>query len=315
MKKSFWKIAVLVVTAALVFAACDTGSGTENNKGSTTTVTSIAGLKNALSGGGTKTIKLAVGEYSPTAAELPVVPGSNSTVTILPPDSGEAVIYLPSGYTGDIFQVAGNNTLTLGKEGAAGRIILDGSKKPRSSNYWPPGPLVSAYSTGKFIMLDGVTLRNNTDGGVLVNGGTFEMKGGLIEKNIDVMDGAGVNVYSGGVFTMEGGTISENNANNAGNGGGVCVGFDAGRPGTFTMKGGIIKGNIAGGYGGGVYVKARSFVFEGGTIYGYMPNDTANSNKAGSSNTSGAALYRSSGTAVDWNGNSFDPSVNATINH
>ena len=79
-------------------------------------------------------------------------------------------------------------------------------------------------------------------GGIAVNGGVLNLKGGSIEKN-EAYYGGGVYV-SDGTFNMYGGSIAENNSTF---GGGVCVYTS----GLFNMYGGVIDGNKAV-YGGGV---------------------------------------------------------------
>jgi hypothetical protein len=137
-------------------------------------------------------------------------------------------------------------------------------------------------------------------------------------------DAFGGGVYlsgNNGTFTMSGGTISGNSAtsnNYNGRGGGVYA------SGTFTMNGGEISGNsVSGGtsnQGGGVYVYSGYFRIVTGTVYGSDANPTTLQNTA----TSGAALYRSNGTAqygtfsgTNWvgtnlisSGNVFDNTIN-----
>ncbi len=108
-------------------------------------------------------------------------------------------------------------------------------------------------------------------GGVQINGGTFNLKGGSIVGN-----GAGKSGFFGspglgggvllqsGSFNMSGGAICGNKAqgttlgNNLGRGGGVYV-----NDGVFTFTGGTICGNEANLIGGGVYLASTSSEHDG----------------------------------------------------
>lgn len=109
-------------------------------------------------------------------------------------------------------------------------------------------------------------------GGVLVNGGTFELYGGTITGGVQVGIKGG-SYQTGSNFTMYGGTISGHNAS-SGSGGGVFLVGTSNQtdPPNFTMHGGTISNNTAGasdGGGGGVYVGEKcSFTMDGGTITG-----------------------------------------------
>lgn len=118
-----------------------------------------------------------------------------------------------------------------------------------------------------------------SQGGVKVEGGTFNMYGGAITASI----GGGVRVESGGVFDLYGGSITGNKTTGgvrvnsgtvfslyggeitgntaAGSGGGVYVSNGIGSIGKFTMSGGEISGNTADSYGGGVYVTPYNSTF------------------------------------------------------
>ena len=148
---------------------------------------------------------------------------------------------------------------------------------------------------GMFIMSGTASIIDNTagrdGGGVMLSGGTFEMRDGLIANNIAyglavsnpvigpaVGRGGGVSVL-GGTFNMLGGTIYDNTAlGNAayptfGRGGGVHVGinFNAGgitSSGIFNLDGedALIYGNTAE-HGGGVSFVGGSFEMRRGTIH------------------------------------------------
>ena len=167
----------------------------------------------------------------------------------------------------------------------------------------------SAY--GVIISGDAIIKKNTTGssgGGIFINSGSLDVKGGEISGNVANSDGGGIYFSStshsfeisggtiggasdsdkntakngGGVYVyaknpkMSGGTISGNTASE--NGGGVYVNVT----GTFTMKDGTISGNTANGNdakkgGGGVYVASGTFTMTGGTISG----NTAKSNGGG----------------------------------
>jgi len=118
-------------------------------------------------------------------------------------------------------------------------------------------------TNGTLVMETGSTITGHSSGGVRVNGGIFEMKGGTISNNT-AANGGGVSVNDG-TFEMKGGTISNNTATDGG--GGVYV---SGSNGKFTMSStGIISENYANnGSGGGVFVSSGTFEMNNGTING-----------------------------------------------
>jgi hypothetical protein len=140
---------------------------------------------------------------------------------------------------------------------------------------------------------------NNTTVSVAA-GGTLELKNGTISGNTSPGNGGGVSVR--GTFTMSGGKISGNIASdtNAGIGGGVCVN----NSGTFAMSGGDISGNTAPAWGGGVGVNVGTFRIVTGTIYGN--ESTVSPATLKNTATTGAALYKSSGTAEYGNGTAWN---------
>ncbi|MBD5409203.1 MAG: hypothetical protein HDR54_07450 [Treponema sp.] len=186
----------------------------------------------------------------------------------------------------------------------------------------------SAY--GVIISGDAIIKKNTTGssgGGIFINSGSLDVKGGEISGNVANSDGGGIYFSStshsfeisggtiggasdsdkntakngGGVYVyaknpkMSGGTISGNTASE--NGGGVYVNVT----GTFTMKDGTISGNTANGNdakkgGGGVYVVSGAFAMSDGTING---NTATNGNGAylaakGKLNMSGEAQFAES---------------------
>lgn len=159
-------------------------------------------------------------------------------------------------------------------------------------------------------------------GGVLVNGGKFELYSGTITGGVQVgkkggtyQTGSSFTMYGGAItgnedyggvflvgttnhiappsFTMHGGTISDNTAGASdGGGGGVYVGEKC----SFTMDGGTITGNTAtNGNGGGIYIH-----FNAGNVS--ISNATITDNKASATgNTSyghGGGIYSQRGVTV-----------------
>lgn len=129
------------------------------------------------------------------------------------------------------------------------------------------------YIQGTCDMYSGVSLseregNNYFGGGVTVEGGTFYMHGGVIEKcgiyGGTICHGGGVAVIYGGQFIMDGGEIKECYATSydsgwiahprgfAGVGGGVFVSGGS----SFVMNGGTIWKNTATNMGGGIAVMA-----------------------------------------------------------
>lgn len=129
------------------------------------------------------------------------------------------------------------------------------------------------YIQGTCDMYSGVSLsgregNNYFGGGVTVEGGTFHMHGGVIEKcgirGGSVCYGGGVAVYYGGKFIMDGGEIKDCYADSdasiyfnhplgfTGVGGGVFVSGGS----SFVMNGGTISNNKATSMGGGIAVVA-----------------------------------------------------------
>ena len=131
--------------------------------------------------------------------------------------------------------------------------------------------------SGAKLTLTDCTGNGTVQGGVLVNGGTFELYGGTIAGGVQVGINGGI-YQTGSTFTMYGGTITGNTAASGSGGGVFLVGTtNQTDPPRFTMHGGTISNNIAGasdGGGGGVYVGEKcSFTMDGGTITGNTATD------------------------------------------
>ena len=151
------------------------------------------------------------------------------------------------------------------------------------------------YLTGPVTLTDEVTIGENTDITLCLNGQTltaaenkrfFTVKGSLTLCDCDgggtltggKGSGNGGAVYvNGGNFTMYGGTISDSTARNAGVSGGTGGGVYVDKNSKFIMSGGTISNNTASS-GGGVYVfQGGTFEMSGGTI----SNNTASSGSGG----------------------------------
>lgn len=150
---------------------------------------------------------------------------------------------------------------------------------------------------GSFEMNNGIISENtaNFGAGVYVNSGTFIISDGLIIENIasgttySQVGGGGVYVGSNGTFEMKGGVIAKNVANkNATGGGGVFV------DGKFMMNDGTISGNSTTKSGGGVLVDGGTFTKSNtaGVIYG---GDAAD-DKANKADQYGHAVHTKNGS-------------------
>ena len=111
--------------------------------------------------------------------------------------------------------------------------------------------------------------------GVSINGGTFNLYGGMITGFVNGVEiGSHSAIKTGSSFTMYGGTITSNEAGSGSGGGVFLIGttnYKVTAP-SFTMHGGTISNNTAGasdGGGGGIYVGEKCcFTMDGGTITG-----------------------------------------------
>ena len=136
--------------------------------------------------------------------------------------------------------------------------------------------------SGATLTLTDCTDSGRVQGGVLVNGGKFELYSGTITGGVQVGIKGGT-YQTGSSFTMYGGAITGNEVSSSSGGGVFLVGTtNQTDPPRFTMHGGTISNNTAGasdGGGGGVYVGEKcSFTMDGGTITG---NTATNGNGGG----------------------------------
>ena len=136
--------------------------------------------------------------------------------------------------------------------------------------------------SGATLTLTDCSNSGRVQGGVLVNGGKFELYSGTITGGVQVGIKGGT-YQTGSSFTMYGGAITGNEVSSGSGGGVFLVGTtNQTDPPSFTMHGGTISNNTAGasnGGGGGVYVGEKcSFTMDGGTITG---NTATNGNGGG----------------------------------
>ena len=136
--------------------------------------------------------------------------------------------------------------------------------------------------SGATLTLTDCADNGGVQGGVLVNGGKFELYSGTITGGVQVGK-KGIDYQTGSSFTMYGGAITGNKTDSGPGGGVFLVGTtNHTNPPNFTMHGGTISDNTAGasdGGGGGVYVGEKcSFTMDGGTITG---NTATNGNGGG----------------------------------
>jgi len=137
--------------------------------------------------------------------------------------------------------------------------------------------------SGASLTLTDCSDSGRVQGGVLVNGGKFELYSGTITGGVQVGKKS-ADYKTGSSFTMYGGAITSNEAGSSAGGGVFLIGTtnsNVTAP-SFTMHGGTISDNTAGasdGGGGGVYVGEKcSFTMDGGTITG---NTATNGNGGG----------------------------------
>lgn len=130
--------------------------------------------------------------------------------------------------------------------------------------------------------------------GVYVDGGSFIMNGGMIDRCSGHRGGGGVYLTNGASFTMNAGTIRECTARENASGGGVYV--DSGC--TFIMEGGAIDSCISLlGSAAGVYA-AGTFVMSGGEIRGCYTDD-GNSGDGGGVYVAPSGTFKMSGGSIE----------------
>jgi len=190
------------------------------------------------------------------------IPGAQSAerAVLSGAESKKSVLYINGTTRFENIEISGGEHDSEDKNGngifVSGTVTIGTGTVVRNNK----GVGISILS-GSCTLLDG-EIRDNQNGGVRNNMGTFNMRGGTIRNNKGV-NGGGVSNY--GTFTMSGGTISNNTATE--DGGGVYVSFRLFGDVIFTMTGGTISGNTAR-FGGAVFLSAakEEFNLDGGTF-------------------------------------------------
>lgn len=269
------KICLFLLMFVLFFGLCTCGIFSAEAV-QTTSVSTYAGLSNLFSTANSTADDYIVnitGNFKITGQMK--LTNAGSTVTLIPSGANRTIT---ASFTSGTNSVTGNpafyltaGTLNLGNPngGSSYTLTLDGGNASARK-----GALVRVQSDGAVVnMYDGMIIQNNVASGVSVNGGTFNMHGGVIQNCQNASTGTGgggvvvtVSTPNAGGFNMSGGTIQNCTATYYG--GGVGVDYNA----TFNMTGGTIKDCTAGYYGGGVYIYNRgtsytpTFNMSGGTI-------------------------------------------------
>ena len=194
-------------------------------------------------------------------------------------NNSDTGVYLTSNIMSQFVHIVGNGKITMDggiiTGNAGGGVCIEGS----------------------FEMNNGTISKNtaNAGAGVYVNSGTFNMNDGSIIENTangttySQVGGGGIYVGGNGTFEMKGGVIAKNVANkNATGGGGVFV------DGKFMMNAGTISGNSTTKSGGGVLVDSGTFTKSNtaGVIYG---GDAAE-DKANKADQYGHAVHTKNGS-------------------
>jgi hypothetical protein len=230
--------------------------------------------------------------------------GRKVTITI---DGQGRTVTLSS--TGSLLTVGDGVTLKLRNITLKGR----GSGNPNTD------ALIQVSSGGVLELDDGALItENSTDygsggRGVLVEGGTFTMKGNSTVSGNRALGGGGVLIESG-IFTMQDSATVSGNMVSGNLGGGVRLGY-----GTFIMQGNAtVSGNTANS-GGGVYVGRGTFIMQ--------DNASVNGNTASTAGGSGgvevpsgtftmqgnASVRNNYGRGVEVDAGSFTMQDNATV--
>lgn len=210
---------------------------------------------------------------------------------LLVPENAEIYLYL-NGHTvdGGIFSTPAiivRGTLHIV---GPGKITSDGDASANPSTvsveggtlFVESGAEISDSPNARGIMIDGGTAElrgstvSNNDGGqngagvYIVNGSTFTMSDSIITGNSCDLYGGGVYVDATSEFIMHSGEISSNVAQG---GSSMTCGGGVYNRGKFTLNNGIVKGNTSvsgsssGNNGGGVYnAKEAEFIMNGGEI-------------------------------------------------
>lgn len=156
-----------------------------------------------------------------------------------------------------------DSVLTLGSENEENDLIIEG-------NSGRSAPLVNVKA-GTLNLNDGAIIRGNQAAtnkealGVDINNGTFNMYGGIIERNEGKAFGGGVHVGFNSTFNLHGGIIRYNTATRG-------AGLYLDRNSSFNMTGGSFINNYAGD-GAGIDTSLNvTASFSGGSFIGNRSN-------------------------------------------
>lgn len=167
------------------------------------------------------------------------------------------------------------------KENAALKGCLIAYNQTEDSN---GGGLVMNAS-GKTLTLDKTTVKNNAaddaGGGIYIDAGTVEMKGGTVNGNT-AEDGGGVYISSSDTFIMTQNAVVSNNVTTKQSGGGITC------KGDLSITGAAVKNNHSAKHGGGIY-----YQHSGGELT--LTNATVQANLA---DKDGGGIYLESGTVI-----------------
>lgn len=179
------------------------------------------------------------------------------------------------GYTGNVFQVCANASLTLEDVVVDGGAAWTGEINPVlqrgtvNTGVTATGALVVTQSNAKIVLEEGAILQNN-DGANAVNlgtrvGATLTINGGEIINNHSA---AGA-IWGGGEITLNSGKV---NGNHGGIGGAIRVVTNSGT--VLTMNGGEMNHNYSDGNGGAIWAGSSKsnnvYVLNGGEMaYNY----------------------------------------------
>lgn len=233
------------------------------------------------------------------AALLPVAVFAEDNVTIVTTEEKLKDAIKKGGSV----QLGENITLNETLEINNNTVILDLNGKVLSTESITFGAIRVTGSNASLTLTDNSKEKNGkifgfsldgVGGGVYVEGGSFIMNGGTIERCTGMGGGGGVYLTNGASFTMNGGTIKSCTAqNNNASGGGVYVNSGC----TFMMEGGAIDSCISMNAGGGVYA-AGTFIMSGGEIRGCYTDD-GNSGDGGGVYVAPSGTFKMSGGSIE----------------
>ncbi len=233
-------------------------------------------------------------------------------------------VYLTRGveFNGDMFLVPENSTLTIGVDGTANKITIDGNSAEVLSE---EGSIIENFGTVN--LLDGVTLTNNKSNGsgsAIYNNvnSHLTIDGAVVSNNEVSVSGkySAIYVNSNADLNFVSGTVSGNKA--VASGAGLFVNTDA----SFNMESGIFENNVTEANGAAMAIKEDATISNltavgntsaiGGAMWIYnqanvtFSDSTFEENKA----SSGGAIYIENYTTATFDnckfiGNTFNVST------